>query len=121
MSMIAGIVLDRMAAYVIASSSSEGPDFMRHALREYGKEWAESDIDNLLREARRLADDFHCRCGVDRRNPEWARIDSRISLASSNAASLRVYGVTHAEADIALLTADIEQLEEDLMMLQPRL
>lgn len=126
MSMLAAVVTDRLAQHLIAMGSARvrREAYQRQVnkrLSAYGIEWAHTDIPDLLSEARRLADDYQLRTGMDRSRDVWRSIEDRIDQASSTPDMLREYGVRHAEADITILSEDIEALEAELRALPPRM
>ena len=109
MSRLAASVADRVIAHSAADE-----------LTYYGLDWALVDIHDLLREARRLADDYRCRVGVDRTASEWSSIEIRLESATSSS-ELSRYGSEHASADIRALLAAVDELEADLLRLLPRM
>jgi hypothetical protein len=127
MSMLAGTIADRLTQHIVAADAGmrKRPSvYLARVDRQmslYGTEWAHTDIPDLLREARRLADDYWHRTGLHRHSDEWDAIDARIADAASSTDSLRDYGIHHAEADVVRLVRDIDQLEQDLAGIAPRM
>lgn len=118
MSRLSGQVADRLAARIqeVLTGATSRP--LSQQLSNFGVAHA-SDIRDLVREARRLASDIEARTGRNRIDDRWAEIEVATGVGR-NPAAVRRWAEHCAEATVALLCAQIEEMEDELLMLSPR-